>query len=256
MTAPEAAACYVYGVVPAGVALPPGARGIGAPAAEVSLVRHGRLAALVSGVPAARAARRDLLAHSRLLDGVAATTPVLPVRFGTVLPGERAVAGELLAPRHDQLAAALAALDGCAQFTVKARYVEEAVLREVLAEEPEVARWREVLRDQPGGGTYYQRIQLGELVAAAVARRREADAATLVGRLARHATAVAHHPPADGGTGIADAAFLVERGAWPALEQEAEGIARRWDGRARLRLLGPLAPYDFAGALDGAGEGG
>jgi hypothetical protein len=45
--------------------------------------------------------------------------------------------------------------------------------------------------------------------------------------------------------GIVDAALLVDREVWPALERGVEGIARRFAGRMRLRLLGPIAPDDF-----------
>jgi hypothetical protein len=251
MTAPTATGTtYVYGIVPARTWLPGGALGVGDPGGELSLVRHGGVAALVSGVrDAALGTRRDLLRHSRLLDEIARTTPVLPLRFGAVLAGPHAVVDELLAPRHARFARALAALDGRAQFTVKARYIEEAVLREV-AGEPPVARLRERLRGLPPDATWYERIQLGELVAGSVARRRQADAAALVGELWRYASALAWRPGADH-DGVVDAALLVERAAWPGLEHGVEGIAERHARRMRLRLLGPLAPYDFSQELIG-----
>jgi hypothetical protein len=241
---------YVYGIVPALTELPAGAVGVGDPGGELSLVRHGEVAAVVSGVAdAALGTRRDLLRHSRLLDDLARGAPVLPLRFGAVLTGPRAVVDELLAPRHARFAGALAALDGRAQFTVKARYVEEAVLREV-AGEPPVARLRERLRGRPSDATWYERIQLGELVAGAVARRRQADTAALVGELRRYASAVAWRPAA-AEDGVVDAALLVDRAGWARLEHGLEGIAERHARRMRLRLLGPLAPYDFSQELMG-----
>jgi hypothetical protein len=242
-----AEACYVYGIVPWRTEVPAGARGVGDPGGEVSLVRHRQIAAVVSGVPAdsALGTRRDLLRHSQLLDAIVRSTPVLPMRFGAVLADAEAVIEELVAPRYSHLAGALQALEGRAQFTVKARYVEDSVLREVIAREPRIARLRDRLRGQPVGTGYYHRIQLGELVAGAVARRREADAAALVEELAPYARSMTWRP-APASDGIVDAALLVDRSVWPALERGVEDIAERRAERMRLRLLGPLAPYDFS----------
>jgi hypothetical protein len=216
----------------------------------VSLLPHLQIAAVMSGVPveSALGTRRDLLRHSRILDAIARSTPVLPMRFGAVLADAEAVADELLAPRHGRFVRALSALEGRAQFTVKTRYLEEAVLREVLVEEPDIARLRERLRHRPADASYYDRIRLGELIAGAIARRRHADTVALVEELSPYARSVAWKPAAVDG-GVVDAALLVDRDVWPALGRGIERIAARRAGRMRLRLLGPLAPYDFSHEL-------
>src|SRR5690606_17016310 len=174
---------HVHGVVPA-EARPP--------ADGVRLVRHGDVAALVTEVPAAgwRTARR-LLAHADVLDRTAATTAVLPVRFGTVAASLPQVVERVLAPHHDALAAALARLTGRAQFVLRAGYLPDAAVRAVLADDPRLARWRGG-RHRAGrhGNDRAARLRYGELVAGAVARRRERDVATIVQELGRYAEAV------------------------------------------------------------------
>ena len=77
-----------------------------------------------------------------------------------------------------------------------------------------------------------------------------ADLQTLVGAVAPYAAAIA--PRASSAVdGAVDAAFLVRRPQRSGFEQAAEDLARFWRNRIRLRLLGPLAPYDFAGTLPG-----
>jgi hypothetical protein len=44
---------------------------------------------------------------------------------------------------------------------------------------------------------------------------------------------------------VINAAFLVERERIQEFEDAVENVGRDLDGRVRLRLLGPLAPYDF-----------
>jgi hypothetical protein len=63
--------------------------------------------------------------------------------------------------------------------------------------------------------------------------------------LAPHATVVAERAPA-GSEGAVHVSFLVGRTRRPEFERAAEELGKQWDGRIRLRLLGPLAPYDFA----------
>ncbi|MFF7244373.1 GvpL/GvpF family gas vesicle protein [Embleya sp. NPDC008237] len=80
-------ACYVYGLVPAGTALPPDAVGVGHPASAITLVEHDAVAAVVGEVSVEQplGTPEDLRTHARVLDGLAASTTVLPFRFGTVL---------------------------------------------------------------------------------------------------------------------------------------------------------------------------
>jgi hypothetical protein len=140
--------CYVYGIVPGDVELVADARGVGDPPGRVHLVRHGGIAAMVSDVnlTGQLGTAEDLITHARVVDGAAAEVPVLPLRFGAVMTTEEAVAGELLAAHHDEFTAALEELEGRAEFLVKGRYAEEAMLAEVLAEVPEAARLREEIR--------------------------------------------------------------------------------------------------------------
>ncbi|WNE94751.1 GvpL/GvpF family gas vesicle protein [Streptomyces luomodiensis] len=247
--AEEKRACYVYGVVTDDRAdesvkdLP----AVGDPEAPVTLVRYGGQAAVVSEVPVDKplGTPDDLRAHARVLDTLAAQgPPVLPFRFGTVVRDTGAVTDELLTEGHDDFARGLNHLRGCAQFTVRARYEEDAVLREVVTEQPEAARLREELRGLPEEAGYEQRIQLGRLVMDSIAAKRSVDALEIERRLAPHALASASAEPASA-EGLVNASFLVADARRRAFEAAAEELAEHWHGRVRMRLLGPLAPYDF-----------
>lgn len=101
--------CYVYGIVPADVELAGDVRGVGDPPGQVQLVRHGNLVALVSAVDLTGrlGTPDDLRAHAQVLDATAVAVPVLPLRFGTVVATQDAVAGELLAVYQEAFTAAL-----------------------------------------------------------------------------------------------------------------------------------------------------
>jgi hypothetical protein len=241
-------AVYVYGILPGDVEVEPGASGVGDPPGEIRVVRHRDLAALVSDIdpdlPLGRP--EDLVAHEELLDASAADVPVLPLRFGAVVINDDAVTEELLGPHHDEFAAALRQLEGHAEYVVKGRYAEDALLREVLSEDPQAARLGDQIRGADPDATRELRIQLGEIISNAVEVKRQQDTRILGEAVDGIAAASVVRPP----THELDAvhtALLVESSAAQDLEQAVQRLADEWDGRVELRLIGPMAAYDFMG---------
>jgi hypothetical protein len=244
---------YVYGILPGDVEVEPGATGVGDPPGEVRIVRHRDLAALVSDIdpdlPLGRP--EDLVAHEELLDASAEDVAILPLRFGAVLASDDAVAEDLLGANYDEFSAALEQLDGYAEYVVKGRYVEDAVLREVLSEDPQAARLGEQIRDADPDATRELRMQLGEIINDAVTAKREDDTRVLGEAVRGIAAASLVREP----THELDAvytALLVESSAVPDLEQAVQRLAGDWDGRIELRLIGPMAAYDFVGTASPA----
>lgn len=243
-------AIYVYGILPADIELASEMSGVGDPAGQVRIVRSDGLAALVSEVDAAKAlgSPEDLTAHQQIVDASAAEVPVLPARFGAVMASEEAVAEELLAPNEDEFHDALAELEGRAQYVIKGRYVEKTILREVLSENRQAARLASKLRDADPDATRDARIKLGEIINNAVAAKRHKDTRALGNAMEGHCVASIVREP----THELDAthvAFLVETDDESEVEQVVDDLAREWDGRIELRLLGPMAAYDFVGTV-------
>jgi Gas vesicle synthesis protein GvpL/GvpF len=245
---------YVYGVVSASERTEVEALGVGQPHAGVRRVTHGSVAALVSDVESEPlAAARDLRAHWKVLDEAATRATVLPVRFGTVMQDERALVDEFLGPEHDHLNAQLAELAGKVQLTVKGFYEEDRLLREVVERSPAVAKLRERVQSLPEAAGYYERIRLGELVAAEVEQARERDTALVMERLEPHAVAARREEPASG-EGAVHVAFLVERDRVDHFSHMVQQLAGDVADHMRLRYIGPLPPYSFAGDESAAGR--
>jgi hypothetical protein len=231
---------HVYGVVSAAADVEPSEEG-------VRLVVHRDIAALVSDID-----RRDLKAarvlrmHWRVLEAVSASTTVLPVRFGTVMAGDRAVVDDFLAPSHDEILAAIAALAGKVQLTVKGVYDEDALMTGIVEGSPAIARLREQVRHVPEAAAYYKRIELGQRVAAEVERARERDAHEVFERLRPLALEARLEPPSTP-DGAVNAAFLVEEDRVDAFSEAVSALGHELAGRIRLRYVGPLPPYSFTG---------
>lgn len=239
--------CYVYGIVPSDVTLEEELRGVSDPPGNVTVVRTGRVAALVSEIGLEHPLGRpeDLTAHDKVLSAVAGVAPVLPMRFGAVVTDPQSVSDELLAPHEDDFAEALQRLEGCAQYVVHGRYAEEPVLQHILAEVPDAAALREAIRELPEDASRSERVQLGELINQAVSAMRQSDTTAVSELVEPYCRSIAVREPSHEFDAF-HLAVLIEHSAQADLEDALEGFAGERANWTHVRLLGPMAPYDFS----------
>jgi len=236
---------YLYGVVRPPQRMPRSVLGggVGDPPGEVYLLRHDDLAAVSSAVEAEaigdsagiRGLRRDMAAHAQVLNRMLALGAVLPARFGVVFPGDDQVTSRLLEPQYEELIRQLDRVDGAVELKVKADYVEEQVLREVVTAQPQLA---------VSGGAYQQRIDAGRRIAAALQSRREHDRLSLVERLAPLARDVTQHPAASD-MNVLNASFLVNAATISRFDRRLAEVQEEAGSVIRLDCVGPLPPYSF-----------
>lgn len=238
---------FVYAVVDADSVLPRDLQGLDEEPLQV--LAHGRVAAVVSSFrlerPPGRAA--DLLGFHRVVDGLAAALPaVVPVSFGSVVLDLEEISQDLLAPNEEWFGELVDGVRDRTQLIVQGSYDQDELLREVVAADPEIARLRELTRDLPEGAARAELVRLGELVGAAVEHHREHDSGALLEEILPLTTAHVARP-VSGLERVLDVALLVDAEQRDELENRLEVLAEEVHGRIRLRLLGPTAPYDFAG---------
>jgi len=235
---------YVYGVVASTGGWTPAGEGVDG--RRVEPVERGAIAALVSDAPTVpvKATRRNLTAHSRVLAEVVAERCVLPMQFGVVMPDREAVREELLDLHADRLAAQLDAFKPYVELDVRILCPEDALLRTVLAERGDIADLRARLEGRSLESTYYERIRLGELVAQAVAEKRQAITDRLIGRLEPNAAAI---EPGDAlhEQMLANVAFLVRRDDVAKFDAAVEEAGEEFGPAVRMSYMGPLAPHHF-----------
>lgn len=229
---------YVYGVVGAEVPAPEGA---GINAQPLRAVRAGGVGAIVSDVGDAEPSfgRAALTAHSDVLEAVLAAGTVLPMRFGVIMPDDAAVREQLLEPHRDELLAQLERLDGRVELTLRATYEEAPLLREILAEEPEIRAIHAA-----GNRGYLEQIRLGEMIAGAVDARRRRDADQILAQLTPLAEDYQLAEPRHERMALS-ASFLIPRGAIADFDAAVDDVGRRQKHRMRLRYTGPLPPHSF-----------
>lgn len=226
---------YVCGIVPAGCRV----------VTECELVESGPIAAVTrprEPLGIAESLRR----HDRVVaEFVRQGLPILPMRFGAVATGHDTLARDFLDPNVDTLERALAEVTGRVQYTVRVGYIRDAVVRAVSVQDPAVAAARAAIGDD---SSYNARLRLGESVVAAIDRRRAGDSAKIAAGLGPHADIMrstqATHPDR-----LGEFAALVRSEHAEAFEAAVEEMATRHAEALTMKLIGPIAAYDFVPEL-------
>jgi hypothetical protein len=240
-------ALVVYGVMRAGDC--PGGLSVDwhGQTLEVRAVRHKAVCALVGDAPEGpvQVRREALLAHSEVLHSAMQSGPVLPLRFGVVLPDEAAVRGELLEPNAAGLADRLEHLVGTAEFELKVTFDTDRVLSSILAADGPLADIAARVRSLPGAAGHFDRIRLGELIAQRVESRADAVEAEVVGALEPQAVAVSRSRRQHEWMAV-NAAFLVDDAHRSDFDAAVERLNAEHAGDLKFRVIGPLPPHSFA----------
>ena len=235
-------ALYVYGVLEAAAVSNLG-DGVGGGA--VSLLPAGTLTVLVSPItpgPVAQV-RRNMVVHTSVLERVIVQTDILPVRFGTVAR-DAATLATCVAGNAEAFRGALREIGGRVELGVKASWREGVVFSEIVAADPELCRLRDRLRRRPASETYYERVELGRRVEAALIGRRSAETSAIVAELSPLAEREAELRTLDEDM-ILNRAFLVRRENEAAFDARMQTVAERCVERVNFRYVGPVPPYNF-----------
>jgi Gas vesicle synthesis protein GvpL/GvpF len=213
---------------------------------SLDAVDHEGVSALVAETPDGelRLRRDNILAHSDVLQSAFECGPVLPFRFGSVVADADALVRELLAAQAEQFTGRLNALEGKAEMQVKAIYAEEPLLRSILKQDPALASSVRQTQDLPPAATHFERIRIGEAVAAAVQSRGAADGDEVLKVLAPFAVAHVVSPP-NHERSVLNAAFLVERSGLDDFDQAVEAVSQQHAPDIEFKLIGPMPPYSF-----------
>ncbi len=242
---------YVYGVVRAGTTAP---RGRGVLDAPLDLVAGGPVAALVSPVASerVRAKRRDLLAHSDVLQAAHTTGVVLPLRFGTLFESSDDLRARFLEPRRRELTTLLDRFAGLSEMRVRGEYDDqEAVLAEIVSQDGQIARLRAATRS--GHATEGDLVHLGELVARRYEARRAADRRDVIERLCARAVDVRQDEP-QSEVEFARASFLIRTRDREAFDELLDSVALGLRHLARFTCTGPMPPHSFVSLERGGGN--
>lgn len=236
---------YVYGLIRAEDHHPISARAVGDPDQTVTIMSAGSIAALVSAIEQSEImpTRRQMLRHTKVLEAAMADRPVLPMRFGIIVPSPATLL-QVIGPRSQELRALLGQIDGRIEVALKASWNEQFMWREVAAEHPHLAASGRTLMNRGEQQTYYDRIELGRTIGAALEEKRTAARRRLLQIVAPFAVQVKELPPIDDAM-FAHFALLVEKTSEPALYETVAALEQSRNSGLTFRYVAPIPPYNF-----------
>ena len=221
-------------------------RGIGERGDAVYTINYRRLAAAVSNSPIVEyeSSRRNMMAHTVVLEEVMAAHDLLPVRFGTVATDAEAIEDGLLVSRYDEFTGLLEQMRGRVELGLKAFWHEGVAFEEVVRENESVRKLRAMLQGRSLEETYYERIRLGEEVEKALSRIRARDEEIILSRLKLFAHKTKTNKIVSDRM-VLNAAFLIDRENGAAMDEAVKRLDDEFNRRLMFKYVGPVPPYNF-----------
>jgi len=222
------------------------ARGIGEGGDVVHTVNYRRLAAVVSNSPDIEYdnSRRNLLAHTRVLEEAMAPFNLLPVRFGTIAPDAASVVTRLLAPRYEEFTELLEQMRDRIEVGLRAFWHPGTAFAEVVRDNDTIRRMRDALDGRSLEETYYERIRLGEEIEKALVQKRAGDEEMILARIRPLVHKTRTNKIASDRM-VSNAAFLVDRENGPQVDDAVRKLDEEFSDRLMFKYVGPVPPYNF-----------
>lgn len=220
--------------------------GMGERGDVVNIIEFMDLGAVVSDTPLKEfeESRRNMMAHTLVLEEAMRQFTILPVRFGTVAPDVIAIMEQVLKRRYGELLSSFDEIDNRVELGVKAFWYEEIIFQEIVEQSPPIRSLRDSLKGRQTDETYYERIRLGEMIEAAMEKKREEDSEKILERL-RPLVYKTRANKVITDKMVLNAAFLVDRDREAAFDQAIKQLDAEMENRLMFKYVGPVPPYNF-----------
>lgn len=238
---------YIYCIIDADEKVNFGQIGIGEDNTEVTTVNYQDIAAVVSTAPVKkyRPNRENSVAHERVIEKVMEDYTVLPVRFGTIAKDEELILA-LLEKRYLEFQKTLSEMKRKVELGVKVIWKEDIIFEEILSENGEIRTLRdEILKSALSPDqTHWQRTRVGEMVEAAMNRKREEEAGEILRRLQPYCIDYRENRVLLDRM-ILNASFLVGESQEADFDKQVEALDEEQEHRLIIKYVGPVAPHNF-----------
>ncbi len=184
-----------------------------------------------------------LIRYQRVVETVMSDYPLLPVKFGTFLPGPASVQC-LLHQKGTLFRQTLDRLAGYTQAEIVALWDVPQILREI-AQELDIEQRRQTLAELPPERVGQEQMVIGQLVKSALEGKRVVIRELIMTALRQVATDVVLNPALNEEM-IANVALLLDERGRLALDDCLAALDARFEGRFTFHNIGPLPPYSFA----------
>ncbi|MDO9028195.1 MAG: GvpL/GvpF family gas vesicle protein [Candidatus Roizmanbacteria bacterium] len=245
---------YIYCIIASNEAQSFGTLGIGDRGDEVYTVSFNGLGAVVSNSPIKKypLSRENLIPHERAIEEVMKTYTVLPVRFVTIAEDEEKVK-KILEIEHDRFVDSLKNMEGKKELGLKTIFKEDVIYKDILERYEDIRVLKEKIAALPSEKTYYQRMEIGERVKAALEKEKEKCKEDILNTLLSLAVEVKTNNTY-GEMMIINAAFLVEKHREAEFDQKVEELNTKYGDKIKFKYVGTLPPFNFVNLVIETGQ--
>ena len=224
---------------------------IGLEGDTVYSMTSGRVSAVVSGVPEKlRPERRHLAAHHEVLKRLMAETDaVLPVAFGTVADGRKALC-QILSRNHKAVLDTLRRVTRCVEMGLRVTWDVPNIFEYFVDTHPELRAARDQFLSGRREPSQDDKIEVGRLFDRLLREDRETHAERVEEILAPHCVEIKRNTPRNERE-VVNLACLVKRERQEEFEAAVFEAAQLFDNRYAFDYNGPWPPHNFVDmALD------
>ncbi len=236
---------YIYCIIKRDKPQSFGPLGIGGRGDELHTICFQNIATVVSNSPIIKysTSRENLLAHEKAIEEVMEKHTVLPVRFSTIAEDEEEVE-KILEKEYDRFVALLKDMKSKKELGLKAIFKEEVIYKDILEKYKDIKRLKERISTIPPERTYYQRMEIGDMVEAALQKEKEIYKKRILNTLLPLAVEVKNNNTY-GERMIISAAFLVEEHKEPEFDQKVQELGEKHGNKIEFKYVGTVPPFNF-----------
>lgn len=245
---------YIYCIIDDGKTQTFGPLGIGGRGDELYTVCFNYLAAVVSNSPIINypVSRENMIAHEKAIEEAMKKHTVLPVRFCTIAKDDEKVR-KILEREHNRFIDLLKNVKGKKELGLKAVFKEDVIYKDILDRYEDIAALKEKAAALPPEKTYYQRMEIGRRVEAALQKEKGLYKEDILNALSPLALEVKVNNTY-GERMIINAAFLVEKEREAGFDQKVNELGVKHEEKIRFRYVGALPPFNFINLTINVGE--
>jgi len=236
---------YVYAVVLSSQALPERNGRVGIDGQELYAVAEGRVAAVVSNVPnqKIRPERRHLAAHYDVLKWLMKSATVLPMAFGVIADGPKALR-RILSLNEASFVEQIRRVQGKVEMGVRACWDVPNIFEYFVSTHPELRALRDQLFRAGAEPSQVDKIELGRMFDRILTEDRLGHTEAVIRILRPYCAEIKENKPRTERE-IMNLACLVAQDAQKGFEQGVFEAAKRFDSNYAFDFSGPFPPANF-----------
>ena len=238
---------YIYGIIRHADAIDYGPIGIGKRADRVYGITYKGITAIVSNSPVMiyEARRVNMITHENVLEEVMKSFTVLPVRFSTISEHNDDVGVlKILENEYKKFDDLLGKMEGKKELGLKVLAQEAAMYESIIEKNDDIRTLRGKLINLPPDKTHYQRMKIGEMVAAALKKETENLKNIILDVLNPLAEDVKINDNY-GEMMILNAAFLINSNIETEFDKAVNDLDGKLGSLMTFKYVGTLPPYNF-----------